>query len=133
MATGMNSDTTKPHGHLLLRTLAMPGDTNPNGDIFGGWILSQMDIAGGILAKELAKGRVVTIGINAMKFMHPVHVGDTVGCYGKLLHTGTTSITLHLQVWVKTSQGEHYQVTEADFTYVAIDADGKKRPLASNP
>lgn len=128
----MSSESIKPRGTLLLRTLAMPGDTNPNGDIFGGWILSQMDIAGGILAKELAKGRVVTIGINAMKFIHAVHVGDIVGCYGTLVHTGTTSITLHLQVWVKTVQGEHYQVTEADFTYVAIDGNGQKRPLSTS-
>ncbi len=128
------NDTLHPRGTLILRTLAMPKDTNPNGDIFGGWILSQMDMAGGILAKEIAKGRIVTVAVNSMKFIRPVNVGDVVCCYGDVVKTGTTSITLHLQVWVKPlwhgSETElRWQVTEADFTYVAIDADGNKRPL----
>ncbi len=131
----MNTDTDKtaPDGNLLLRTLAMPADTNPNGDIFGGWIMAQMDIAGGIMAKEMAQGRVATIAVNSMKFIKPVKVGDVVCCYGKLVHTGTTSITLHLEVWVnpvwRKDRPERFQVTEADFTYVAIDDSGKKRPL----
>lgn len=119
---------------MILRTLAMPKDTNPNGDIFGGWILSQMDMAGGILAKEIAKGRIVTVAVNSMKFIRPVNVGDVVCCYGDVVKTGTTSITLHLQVWVKPlwhgSETElRWQVTEADFTYVAIDEHGNKRSL----
>ncbi len=125
----------QPRGTLLLRTLAMPADTNPNGDIFGGWIMSQMDIAGGTLAKEIAHGRVVTIGVNAMKFIQPVKVGDVVCCYGEVVHLGNTSLTLHLAIWVKSlsrANAEHagfFQVTEADFTYVAIDEQGKKRPI----
>lgn len=128
-------DDTHPRGTMILRTLAMPADTNPNGDIFGGWIMSQMDIAGGIFAKEIAKGRVVTVAVNSMRFIRPVNVGDVVCCYGDVVKTGTTSITLHLQVWVKplwhSSNTElRWQVTEADFTYVAIDEHGNKRPLS---
>ena len=131
----MTTDNTHPRGTLILRTLAMPKDTNPNGDIFGGWIMAQMDIASGILSKEGAKGRVVTVAVNSMKFIRPVNVGDVVCCYGDVLKIGTTSITLHLQVWVKPlwhgSDTElRWQVTEADFTYVAIDENGHKRPLA---
>lgn len=124
---------TQPKGHLLLRTVAMPADTNPNGDIFGGWIMAQMDISGGIMAKELAQGRVVTIAVNAMKFIRPVKVGDVVACYGTLVHTGTTSLTIQLQTWVKPAwrdpESGLFQVTEADFVYVAIDEQGKKRAL----
>ncbi|HMT93235.1 acyl-CoA thioester hydrolase YciA [uncultured Thiothrix sp.] len=123
----------QPKGHLLLRTVAMPADTNPNGDIFGGWIMAQMDISGGIMAKELAQGRVATIAVNAMKFIRPVKVGDVVACYGSLVHTGTTSLTIHLQTWVKPAwrdpESDLFQVTEADFVYVAIDEQGKKRAL----
>lgn len=90
-----------PVGELLLRTLAMPADTNPNGDIFGGWIMSQMDIAGGIFAKDLARSRVVTVAADSITFFRPVHVGDVVCCYGKVLRTGTTSVTINLEVWVK--------------------------------
>lgn len=123
-----------PHGTMILRTLAMPADTNPNGDIFGGWIMAQMDIAGGIMAKEIAKGRIVTVAVNGMKFIRPVRVGDVVCCYGEVMKIGKTSITLHLQVWVKplwqSSDTElRWQVTEADFTYVAIDDSGNKCPL----
>ena len=124
----------EPDGELVLRTMAMPADTNPNGDIFGGWILSQMDIAGGILAKEVAQGRAVTIAVNAMKFIKPVQVGDIVCCYGSVLRVGTTSITLHLEVWVKPilhgpGNAQRFKVTEAEFVFVAIDDDGKKRPI----
>lgn len=124
---------SQPKGHLLLRTVAMPADTNPNGDIFGGWIMAQMDISGGIMAKELAQGRVVTIAVNAMKFIRPVKVGDVVACYGSLIHTGNTSLTIHLQTWVKPAWRAPdcglFQVTEADFVYVAIDEYGNKRSL----
>ena len=128
------SNSSQPDGDLVLRTMAMPADTNPNGDIFGGWILSQMDIAGGILAKEVAQGRTVTVAVNAMKFIQPVQVGDIICCYGKVLRIGTTSITLHLEVWVKPvlrqSSSERFKVTEAEFVFVAIDEDGKKRRVA---
>ena len=123
----------KPEGQLLLRTLAMPADTNANGDIFGGWIMSQMDIAGGIMAKEVAKGRTVTIAVDGMKFIAPVKVGDVMCCYGHIVRVGTTSITLALEVWVKPVLREdsngHFLVTEAQFTYVAIDKEGKKRVI----
>lgn len=125
-----------PAGELALRTLAMPADTNPNGDIFGGWIMSQMDIAGGILAKEAAShARVVTVGVESMRFHKPVKIGDVVCCYGSVVRIGNTSITIHLEVWVKPvlRQEEHrcprFLVTEADFTYVAIDEQGKKTSI----
>ncbi len=127
----MTTSQQKPTGDLFLRTLAMPADTNPHGDIFGGWIMSQMDIAGGIMATDIAGSRVVTVAVNSIKFIKPVHVGDTVDCYGTLVRTGTTSITINLEVWVK--HGEHLReelkVTEAAFTYVAVDGEGKKHPV----
>lgn len=125
----------EPHGELLLRTLAMPANTNANGDIFGGWVMSQMDIAGGILAKEVSKGRIATIAADQMKFIEPVAVGDTVCCYGQITRIGNTSIAIALEVWVNKSyaptdgERQRRKVTEAIFTYVAIDDDGKKRPV----
>jgi len=131
----MADSSIQPHGNLLLRTLAMPADTNPNGDIFGGWIVSQMDIAGGILAKETAQGRVVTVAVDRIQFIRPVKVGDVVCCYGEVERIGTTSITIKLEVWVNPVLREEerdsarFRVTEATFTYVAIDKDGNKRPV----
>lgn len=125
----------EPLGDLVLRTLAMPADTNPHGDIFGGWIMSQMDIAGGILAKEISESRVVTVAVETIKFLKPVHVGDVVCCYGKILKIGTTSITINLEIWVKPVQGQpkdsekRYKVTQAAFTYVAVDDQGNKHPV----
>ena len=128
---------TIPKGELILRTLAMPANTNANGDIFGGWVMSQMDIAGAILAKEVSRGRVVTIAVDSMKFIEPVSVGDTVCVHGEVSRVGTTSIAIALQVWVRKSYapqvGEpvRQQVTEALFTYVAIDDNGNKRKVPS--
>lgn len=124
----------EPKGSLVLRTLAMPADTNANGDIFGGWIMSQMDIAGGILAKEIAQGRVATIAVDGMTFHQPVAVGDVVCCYGECTRIGNTSMTIKLEVWVKPvidapKVNRRYIVTEAIFTYVAIDDLGKPRPI----
>lgn len=123
----------QPEGQLLLRTLAMPADTNANGDIFGGWIMSQMDIAGGIMAKEIAQGRTVTIAVDAIKFIAPVKVGDVVCCYGHLVKVGNTSMKIALEVWVKPilrdDEDGHFLVTEASFTYVAVDKEGKKRVI----
>jgi len=119
----------------ILRTLAMPADTNPNGDVFGGWIMSQMDIAGGILAKETARSRVVTVAVDSFKFLKPVKVGDVVCCYGRVLRIGNTSIAIALEVWVKSVRVEteeewpRFKVTEAIFTYVAVDAEGKMRSI----
>lgn len=124
-----------PEGELLLRTVAMPADTNPNGDIFGGWIMSQMDIAAGTLAREVSNGRAVTIAVDSMKFIHPVKVGDVVCCYGHVLKTGSTSITMQLEVWVSSVlregdlRGLRFKVTEAKFVFVAIDEQGNKRAL----
>ncbi|MCG2879679.1 acyl-CoA thioester hydrolase YciA, partial [Obesumbacterium proteus] len=115
------------------RTLAMPADTNANGDIFGGWIMSQMDIGGAILAKEVAEGRVVTVAVNGITFLKPVAVGDVVCCYARCIRTGRSSITVNIEVWVKKVSsdpiGQRYCVTEAVFTYVAVDDDNKSRTL----
>lgn len=127
-----------PKGQLILRTLAMPADTNPHGDIFGGWIMSQMDIAGGILAREKTCSRVVTVAVDSISFIKPVHVGDVVCCYGEVVRIGTTSITIELEVWVKPildKQGDKqlkFQVTKAAFTYVAVDGHGKKQAIEQN-
>ncbi|OHX64919.1 acyl-CoA thioester hydrolase YciA [Flammeovirga pacifica] len=122
-----------PKGDLLLRTLAMPADTNANGDIFGGWIMSQMDIAGGILAKETARGRTVTVAVDGMTFHKPVAVGDAVCIYGEVVKLGKTSMKIHLEVWAKPLLEGHddvanYLVTEGMFIYVSID-DNKKPKL----
>jgi len=137
--TRSSSDMTEEHlqpcGDPVLRTLAMPADTNPHGDIFGGWIMSQMDIAGGIMAKEVSESRVVTVAVDTIKFLRPVHVGDVVCCYGKILKIGTTSITINLEIWVKPVQGprkeqqKRYKVTQAAFTYVSVDDEGNKQPV----
>lgn len=128
-----DTKTQEPQGSLLLRTMAMPADTNPNGDIFGGWIMSQMDIAGGILAKEIAQGRIVTVAVEGMKFIKPVKVGDVVCCYGELKKVGATSLSLQLEVWVnpvlRANQSQRFKVTEAAFIYVAVDDSGNKRAV----
>ncbi len=117
----------------LLRTVAMPANTNANGDIFGGWIMSQMDIGGAILAKEIAHGRVVTVSVDNMTFLHPVAVGDVICCYGKCLKVGHSSIKLQLDVWAKKVSvepiGERFHVTTAIFTFVAVDKDGRPRAV----
>lgn len=126
---------THPTGKLILRTLAMPADTNPDGDIFGGWIMSQMDIAGGIMAREYTCSRVVTVAVESITFIKPVHVGDVVCCYGDVIKIGTTSIAINLEVWVKPSltrpveKEVKFQVTRAAFTYVALDHHGKKQVI----
>lgn len=92
-----------PQGELVLRTLAMPADTNANGDIFGGWLMSQMDMGGAILAKEIAHGRVVTVRVDGMTFLRPVAVGDVVCCYARCVKRGNTSVSINIEVWVKKS------------------------------
>ena len=118
---------------MVLRTLAMPADTNANGDIFGGWLMSQMDIGGAIMAKEIAQGRVVTVRVDGMTFLRPVAVGDVVCCYARCVKRGNTSVTINIEVWVnKVSSepiGKRYKATEALFIYVAVDNQGKPRPL----
>jgi acyl-CoA thioesterase YciA len=122
-----------PRGELSIQTLAMPGDTNPNGDIFGGWIVSQMDLAAGVLAKKIAHGRAATVAINSMSFILPVRVGDMVSCYVELIKQGHTSMTIAVEVWQETfSTGEKHRVTEGTFVFVAIDENGRPRPVANH-
>ena len=121
-----------PRGELAVRTLAMPADTNPAGDIFGGWIMSLMDVAGGITAVARAGGRVVTVAATDMGFLRPVKVGDVICCYCDLTRIGRTSLTLHVEAWVlRQGHGARFKVTSADFTYVALDEDGRPRPVAA--
>ncbi len=119
----------KPKGELVIRTIAMPADTNPSGDIFGGWIMSQMDLGSGILASKTAKTRVVTVAMDGMSFLQPVRVGDRVACYAWVEKIGRTSMRIPVEVWVERYRtGEEVRVTQAVFTYVAIGNDG--RPIA---
>ena len=114
-----------------LRTIAMPADTNSYGDIFGGWLLAQMDLAGGAYAIQRARGRVATVGIEAMSFHSPVYVGDQVSCYCRTAQVGRTSITVHVETWARRRRGSHFgesvKVTEGMFTFVALNEDGSKR------
>lgn len=132
MAQIKRNNTVQPHGKMILRTLAMPSDTNANGDIFGGWIMSQMDMGGGILAKEVSKGRIVTVSVDTINFLHPVSVGDVICCYGKVLKVGRTSMQIQIDIFIKkvyNGARDRVLVTEAVFTYVAIDENGKPRPI----
>lgn len=120
----------KPTGILTLQTLAMPADTNSNGDIFGGWLMSQMDLAGSILAHDYARGRVTTVAVGGMSFLRPVPVGSTVSCYAQALETGRSSIRTLVEVWIRSrTTGESEKVTEGEFVYVAIDDNGRTCPL----
>jgi acyl-CoA thioesterase YciA len=123
---------TEPMGQVCIRTLAMPADANQNGDIFGGWLLSQMDLAGGVFASKIAKSRTVTVAIEAMNFRKPVFVGDLVSVHGNLVRVGRTSIAVHLEAWVLRRKEMHsILVTDGNFTYVSIDDQG--RPQAIKP
>ena len=116
----------KPQGELVIQTIAMPRDTNRNGDIFGGWLVSQMDLGGAILAAKISKARVVTVAMEGMSFLHPVRVGDTVACYARLERIGNSSMTIPIEAWAnRFMSGEELRVTHGVFTYVAVDADGK--------
>jgi len=122
----------KPTGDPAIRTLAMPADTNPNGDIFGGWLLAQMDIGGGVVAVARAGGRAATIAIDAMTFLKPVQVGDIVSVYAEVVHIGRTSLKVRVQAWAKRARGDLEElVTEGTFTYVAIDENRRPRPVPS--
>jgi acyl-CoA thioesterase YciA len=119
-----------PRGDLASRVLAMPTDTNPKGDIFGGWIMSLMDMAGKMSATTIANGRVVTVAVDRIVFRQPVQVGDVVCCYTDIVRTGRSSITLSIEVWaMRQGQGERLKVTDATFTFVAVDDNGRPRPL----
>ncbi len=122
----------EPKGELAICTLAMPSDTNPNGDIFGGWVVSTMDLAGLVIIKRYIQHRITTVAINSMEFFSPVHVGDTVSCYGEIIKMGRTSIHLRMETWAQgyaRGAKRNEIVTEGTFVYVAIDDDGKPTPL----
>ena len=119
-----------PHGDLALQTVAMPKDTNATGDIFGGWLLSQMDIAGLITAMEVAGGRAATVAITGMAFLTPVHVGAVVSCYCDVLEIGRSSIRIMVEVWINSQHdGEPIKVTEGEFVFVSIDENGRTRAI----
>lgn len=123
-------DQTGPRGSPTLRTLAMPADVNVNGDIFGGWVLAQMDMAAGIIAGERAEGRVATIAVDAKKFIRPVKVGDVLCVYAEIQRVGRTSMGVALEAWAQRGRiGAREKVTEALFTFVAIDEAGRPRPV----
>ena len=124
----------EPHGDLTVRLAAMPRDTNANGDIFGGWVLSQMDQASGIAAAERAHGRVATVAIEAMTFIRPVKVGDVLCVYTAIDRIGRTSIRVHVEAWARRFRtGAREKVTDAFFTFVAIDEAGRPRPVLGEP
>ncbi|MGY6567466.1 MAG: acyl-CoA thioesterase [Salinarimonas sp.] len=130
MAAVSGGEGGEPRGELTVRTIAMPADTNANGDIFGGWVLSQMDQAGGIAGVERARGRVVTIAVEAMTFIRPVRVGDVLCVYTEIESVGRTSMKIHIEAWARRFQSElREKVTDATFTFVAIDDDGRPRPI----
>jgi acyl-CoA thioesterase YciA len=127
------SDEAEPRGDLCTRTIAMPADTNANGDIFGGWLLSQMDIAGGVAASKIAKSRTVTVSIDVMNFRKPVYVGDLVSVHANLVRVGRTSMTIHLEAWVlRRKEMKSILVTDGNFTYVSIDEQGTPQPIQRN-
>ena len=121
---------TEPKGDLCIRTLAMPADTNQNGDIFGGWLLSQMDVGGGVFAAKVAKSRTVTVAIEAMNFRKAVYVGDLVSVHANLVRIGRTSITVRLEAWVvRRKDRQSLLVTDGNFTYVSIDDQGRPQAI----
>ena len=124
-----------PSGTLAIRTMAMPKDTNASGAIFGGWLMSQMDLAGGITAAKRAGGRVVTVSVSAMEFHEPVNVGDVLSCYAEIEKIGTTSIQVRVEAWVehrlRQKEVKSFMATLGTFTFVALDENGKKCPVPS--
>lgn len=121
---------SEPKGELTVRTMAMPRDTNPIGDIFGGYLLSEMDIAGGIYTQKIAQGRTVTVAVDSMTFHKPLNVGDILCCYCETIKIGRTSIAVKIEAWtIRKFQSDREKITEGVFTYVAIDDDRKPRPV----
>lgn len=126
----MTTEAVQHRGDLSLRAVAMPADTNPSGDIFGGWIMSLMDLAAGVAAGTLAKGRVATAAVSNLSFIQPVRVGDVVCVYTEVARTGRTSVTLAVEAWVlRRDHGTRMRVTAAEFVMVAMDDEGRPRPL----
>lgn len=129
-ALSKEGEGARPRREPAVRTLAMPADANPSGDIFGGWLMAQMDIAGGIVAGLRARGRVATVAVDGMTFHEPVYVGDLVSCYADVVRVGRTSITVKIETIVRRRRsGETVRVTEGRFVYVALDGDGRPRPV----
>lgn len=126
MADFDDDTNPEPNGELTLQTIAMPADTNADGDIFGGWLMSQMDMAGGISAGARAEGRVATVAVDAMVFLTPVKVGDVVSCYTEIIEVGRSSIRIAVEVWTNV-QIDPMKVTEGEFVFVAIDDNGRTR------
>jgi len=121
---------TAPISEPLIRTIAMPADTNPAGDIFGGWLMAHMDLAAASVATRRARGRTATVAVDGMSFVKPVMVGDEVSFYGEIIATGRTSIKIHIEAWRRLREDEEtMKVTEAIFTFVAIDQHGRPRTL----
>ncbi len=124
------SEKNEPQGELVIRTIAMPADTNANGDIFGGWLMSQMDLGAAIIAKNLSRSRVTTVAVDGMVFHNPVYVGDIVNCHASLQKVGRTSMRIGIEAWVQRGKdGQLLRVTEGVFTYVAIDDQGRPHPV----
>ncbi|PJF09621.1 acyl-CoA thioesterase [Pseudorhodobacter sp. MZDSW-24AT] len=127
----MSREDQPPAGSPTIRTIAMPADTNPSGDIFGGWLMSQMDLAAGSVASLTSGGRSATVAVDAMIFHRPVKVGDEVSLYATLVRQGRTSMTIHVDAWRRArAQPQSEKVTEANFTFVALDEDGRPVPIA---
>ncbi len=126
----MSRDASAPKGEITLQTIAMPADSNANGDIFGGWLMAQMDLGASVLARARAKGRVATVAVDGMEFHKPVKVGDVLAIHSVLEREGHTSMKVAVEAWItRISTGEHMRVTKATFTFVAIDQDGRPRVL----
>lgn len=121
-----------PAGTLALQTIAMPADANWNGDIFGGWLVSQMDLAGAVTARRAARGRIATVAIDSMAFLRPVPIGAVVSCYTELLDVGRTSMKIQVEVWISDHNDKKAKVTEGSFTFVAIDSSGHTRAVPKN-
>jgi acyl-CoA thioesterase YciA len=131
-AKSVDTPDVPPTSDPAIRTLAMPADTNPHGDIFGGWLLCQMDLAGSTVATRRANGRVVTVAITAMTFRRPVMVGDEVSCFCNVERIGNSSIAIKIESWVRRGTGDTpIKVTEGLFTYVRVGADARPQPIAS--
>jgi acyl-CoA thioesterase YciA len=130
MSKDSKSSATSPQGDLTMRVIAMPADANAAGDVFGGWVMAQMDLAAGIRSSERASGRVVTAAINALSFKLPVKIGDTLELYTTVARVGRTSMTIEVEAWAQRYLTKHkVKVTDADFVMVAVDADGTPREV----
>ena len=129
-STNDERSTSVPKGTLTIRTLAIPADTNPAGDIFGGWVMSQLDIAGAIAASERVKGRTVTVAVEAMTFIAPIKIGDVLCVYTQVKSVGNTSISISVEAWVRRNRfWDRVKVTDGTFIYVALDEKGHKRKI----